>query len=182
MNTYATLWTRTKDYAGLGRFAGALTMALLIPNLGLPQWITGALVNALLLLSVDALGLSQTLVIGMVTPLAAALRGVLPLPLMVMIPFIALGNALFVSLYSAVRPANRWLALAVGALAKFALLYGAVTVLVAHPLRLVLAGASQPVNIPATILHMMSWPQLATALAGGLIAWTVRWAAQRAAR
>jgi hypothetical protein len=77
----------------LARLGLLLVLALLIPSLGLPQAITGPLVNALLILTVEIAGLGAALAIGMVTPMAALLRGVLPLPLMVMIPFIALGNA-----------------------------------------------------------------------------------------
>lgn len=181
MSTNSTVWARNKDFAGLARLVGGLALGLLIPNLGLPQWLTGPLVNALLLLSVDGIGLGEALAIGAITPLAAALRGVLPLPLLVMVPFIALGNATYVSLYAGLRPANRWLALGVASLCKFALLYTAVTVLVAHPLKLALAGATQVVALPQAIVQMMAWPQLATALAGGLIAWGVRWAAERKA-
>ncbi|MHB1293692.1 MAG: ECF transporter S component [Anaerolineae bacterium] len=182
MNANATVWTRNKDFAHLARLMGGLALGLLIPNLGLPQWLTGPLVNALLLLSIEGIGLGEALAIGAVTPMAAALRGVLPLPLLVMVPFIALGNAAFVSLYARLRPTSRWLALGVASVCKFALLYGAVTVLVAHPLKLVLSGATQAITIPQSIVQMMSWPQLATALAGGLIAWGVRWAAERQTR
>ncbi len=55
------------------------------------------LVNALLILTVLWLGVSQALFVGMVTPMGAALSGILPLPLWIMIPFIALGNAVLVS-------------------------------------------------------------------------------------
>ena len=74
-------------------------LALLIPGLGLPQAITGPLVNALLILTVETAGLGAALAVGMVTPMAGLLHGVLPLPLMVMIPFIALGNATLAGVY-----------------------------------------------------------------------------------
>ena len=62
------------------------------------------------------------------------------------------------------------LALIAGAVLKFAWLYGVTAWLVANPLQLVAGGAAQAVKLPPTLVTMMQWPQLATALAGGLIA------------
>ena len=106
----------------------------------------------------------------MVTPLGAALRGVLPLPMVVMIPFIALGNAVLVSVYAALRERNRAWALVAGAVAKFAVLFGSVTVLQLAPLTLTVGATANAVAIPAALAQMMSWPQLATALGGGILA------------
>ena len=87
-----------------------------------------------------------------------------------MIPFIALGNATLMGVYGALRARNRWLALGVAAVAKLAWLYATVTWLVVRTLQVVVGPAPQPVTIPAAIVHMMQWPQLATALVGGAIA------------
>jgi hypothetical protein len=111
--------------------------------------------------------------------MAALLRGVLPLPLMVMIPFIVLGNAALVGLYNALRSRNRWLGLIAGAAAKFSLLFITVTWLTARPLSLMIGGAAQAVTLPAALAQMMSWPQFATALAGGLLAFGVLGLAKR---
>jgi hypothetical protein len=157
----------------LAAFGLLLALALLIPALGLSQPITGPLVNALLLITVETLGLWPAIGLGMVTPLGGLLHGVLPLPLAVMIPFIMLGNATLVGAYSALRGRNRWLALAVAALAKFGVLYASVTFFAARPLQLALSGAARKVVMPGAIVHMMSWPQLVTALAGGLLAFAV---------
>lgn len=179
MNTREMIWTRNIEWASLVRLAVLMGAGLLITNLGLPQWLTGPLVNALLILTVVWGGISQAIFVGMVTPLGAALSGVLPLPLLVMIPFIALGNAVFVSIFGSLYGKNRWLALAVSAVVKAGFLYAAVTLLVARPLSLVIAGQAQPVVVPGTIVNMMSWPQALTALAGGLIAFGVNWGAAR---
>ncbi len=74
---------------------------------------------------------------------------------------------------------NRWLALVVAAVAKFALLYVAVTVLVAHPLNLMIAGQAQAIVVPQAIVAMMTWPQLLTAVAGGVIAFGVEFGSRR---
>ncbi len=171
------------DWIGLARLALAVALALAITNLGLPQAITGPLVNALLLLTVEALGVSQAMVVGMVTPIGAALRGILPLPLVVMIPFIALGNATLAAADAALRRPHPGLALLGRAVAKFAVLYASTALLRARPLLLAGPGGAQPVAIPEALWNMMRWPQLATALAGGLLAFGImglyHWASQR---
>ncbi len=144
----------------------AISAGLVIPLVGMPQWVTGPLVNALLILTGLWLGPSEAAIVGMVTPLSAAVRGVLPLPLLVMIPFIALGNAALVTVFGALRGRGHVLAACVASGAKFVVLYAAVTLLVARPLSLVMGGGAQVVTIPAAITEMMRWPQLATALAG----------------
>ena len=74
-------WVRALQVGGL------MVLGVLIPSLGMPQPITGPLVNALLILSVGTVGVGPAIIVGMMTPLSAVLHGVLPLPLMVMIPF-----------------------------------------------------------------------------------------------
>jgi hypothetical protein len=174
-------WQRTRGQ-DLARLALMLAAGLGISAIGLPQALTGPLVNAMLLLMVLSNGVSQAILVGMVTPLGAALSGVLPLPLWVMIPFIALGNTIFVSLFGALHVKNRWLALSIAALAKFAWLYALVSLLAARPLHLLIGGATQAVAIPPALTTMMSWPQLATALAGGLIAFSIEGIAKRITR
>jgi hypothetical protein len=182
MNTREMTWNRSIEWTSLGRLVLLMATGLLITNLGLPQYVTGPLVNALLILTVLWSGVSQALFVGMVTPMGAALSGVLPLPLWIMIPFIALGNAVLVTCFGGLRRTNRWVALTVAAVAKFAVLYLAVTVLVAHPLSLVIAGKAQAVVVPSAIVNMMTWPQLLTALAGGAIAFGVEFGSRRLAK
>lgn len=179
MNAREMTWGRSIDWSSLARLAGLMALGLLIPNLGMPQWLTGPLVNALLILTVLWLGVTQAIVVGMVTPLAAAMSGVLPLPLYLMIPFIALGNAVFVSVFGGLRGTNRWAALVIGAAAKFALLFVAVNILIARPFSLIVSGQTQAVVLPAAIASMMTWPQLLTAVAGGAIAFGIAWAGSR---
>lgn len=157
----------------LAAFGALLVLALLIPAFGWPQPVTGPLVNALLLLTVESLGLGPAIALGMLTPLGGLLHGVLPLPLAVMIPFIMVGNGALVSLYSVLRKRSCWLALGAGAVAKFAILFVAVSAFAAQPLALSVTGAYRTLVMPAAIVNMMSWPQLATAVAGGLLAFAI---------
>jgi hypothetical protein len=148
---------------------GLIGLGVLIPQLGLPQAITGPLVNALLILTVETAGIGPAVLVGLTTPLSALAHGVLPLPLMVMIPFIGIANAVLSTIYGALRTRSRWLALAAGAVLKFAWLYGVTSWLIAYPLQIAISGAAQPVALPPALVSMMQWPQLVTALAGGLI-------------
>ena len=163
VHSFDTIWPR------LGAFGLLLSAALVIPAFGWPQAITGTLVNALLLLTVELLGVGPAIALGTLTPLGGLMHGVLPLPMAVMIPFIMLGNATLVALYGALRGRNRYLALGVAAGAKCAVLYAAVTALALRPLALTVGGAAKPVAMPPALIAMMAWPQLVTALAGGLL-------------
>jgi hypothetical protein len=129
MNTESMIRSRTAWHRA-ARLTLGIALALCIPLLGLPQAITGTLVNALLFTAVATMGTGQAMMLGMITPLSAALRGVLPLPLALMIPFIAMGNATLAGIYGALRARHRGAAVVIAAVTKFALLYAAVTLLI----------------------------------------------------
>ncbi len=174
MKTESAIWSPSAIWTGALRFALALASALAITNMGLPQYVTGPLVNALLLLTLEWCGLGQAMLVGMITPVGAALRGILPLPLWVMMPFIAVGNAAFVGVFHLLRKRSRVVALAAAAVVKFAWLYAAVTVLLVWPLQVSVGGRVATVAIPQAVVNMMRWPQLGTALAGGILAFGVQ--------
>jgi hypothetical protein len=157
-------WTRVMLTVGL------IVLGVAIPQMGLPQAITGPLVNALLLLAVETVGVGAAVLVGLSTPLSALANGVLPLPLMVMIPFIGIANAILSTVYGALKGRNRGLALVAGAALKFVWLFGVTAWLTAAPLQVAFGGTTSAVKLPPTLVTMMQWPQLATALAGGLIA------------
>lgn len=170
MEAKSVTLNRSAVWAEAAKFTLALAAALAITNMGLPQYVTGPLVNALLLLTLEWCGLGQAMVVGMVTPVGAALRGILPLPLWVMMPFIAVGNAALVGMFALLRKRSRLLALVAAAVVKFAWLYAAVTALVVWPLHVAVGGNVAAVAIPQAMVNMMRWPQLGTALVGGVLA------------
>jgi len=179
MNVRIRALGRNSSWIQAVRLGMLIALGLLIPRLGLPQPITGPLVNALLILAAEMMGVGPAMFVGMVTPLSALLNGVLPLPLMVMVPFIALGNMTLMGLYGALHTRSRWLALGLAAAAKFACLYAAVEWMIARPLTVAIGTAPQAVTIPAALAQMMQWPQLATALVGGAIAFAILDGARR---
>jgi hypothetical protein len=161
------VWTQFLQMAAL------VLAALFLTSLRMPQFITGTLVNALLILTVEYIGLPQAIGIGMITPIGGSLSGILPLPLLIMVPFISLANALLVSIYKTFSRINNVLALILAAFAKFAMLYAVVTIFFVRPLTILIAGHPQTAVISQAIVNMMRWPQLFTALTGGILALTI---------
>jgi len=135
------------------------------------QFITGSIVNLMLIISVMTCGLPTGLTVGIFTPVLPTLLGFGPLwPI---VPFIAAGNMALVTVWHFVgnrELVNKYLAygiaLLTGAAAKFLVLYFGV-VQIAIPFILGL-----PEDSPGSIAmsFMFSWPQLVTASIGGACA------------
>lgn len=134
--------------------------------------ITGSLVNCLLIISVIRCGLKSGLWVAVLSPVTAKLLGIGPL--WSLIPLIVLANGIFVFIWhislgeKGLKDRKRCcFALLAAAFAKFLLLYvGIVKILL--PLFLHLPEKQEKI-----ISGLFSIPQLATALAGGLLALTV---------
>ena len=128
------------------------------------QFITGPIVNATLLIAVALLGMRDALLIGLIPSSIALAVGLLPPVLAPMIPFIIVGNAILVITFGYLRQRNYWLGLVSGSILKFAFLFGTSSIVISLLLNQSLASS---------VAVMMSWPQLVTALAGGVIAYGV---------
>lgn len=147
----------------LARVGVLLALALIVPMLGLPQPVTGPAVNAVLLLAALEVGPAGAASIGLITPWIALIRGQLPAPLAPAVPFIMAGNATIVLVYWLVVRLTRsrtlewgsWLGMALGALAKYLVISGAVNLLL---------------HLPPKLAVAMGTPQLVTALTGGAAA------------
>lgn len=133
------------------------------------QLITGSIVNALLFISASALGLESAFLLCLIPSLISIYTGLLPLALAPMIPFIMTGNALLVLVFSkltnpsaSLRARNFWAGAIPAAFIKFIFIWS-VGMILANS---VLHGISK------TVLLMISWPQLATAIAGAAIAFS----------
>lgn len=137
---------------------GIASAAPLIRN----QFITGPIVNATLLIAVALLGMRDGLLIGLIPSSTALAVGLLPPVLAPMIPFIIVGNAILVVTFGYLRSKNYWLGLVSGSVLKFAFLFGTSSIVI----NLLLDQ-----KVATSVAVMMSWPQLVTALAGGLLAY-----------
>jgi len=126
----------------------------------LNQLITGSIVNALLFISASVLGLESAFFLCLVPSLISLYTGLLPLALAPMIPFIMTGNALMVLIFSKFSKNNFWFGAIPAAFVKFIFIWCAGMVLANSILH----------GIAKNVLLMISWPQLATAIAGSAIA------------
>ena len=152
----------------LTRFVVALSLILTIELIGLPQPVTGPLINAMLLLIALLISPAAGVIAGTLTPLVALLRGQLPFVLWPMVPFIAIGNALWVTLFSAIRRSaplpcglSPWFGVLAAAITKALWLYAAARLLLPFVFG---------IHLPAQLLALMAAPQLFTALFGGAVA------------
>lgn len=151
----------------LTRLVLLIAITLILEMIGLPQPFTGPLVNLMLVLTTLITGVSGGIALGAITPLIALLRGQLPPPLAPFVPFILVGNGLYVLLFALLYGAGQglplrswraWLGILTGSAVKFVWLFTAARLLV--PLLFTRA-------LPPPLVAAMALPQLFTAMAGG---------------
>ena len=153
----------------------ALLVALQALTKGFGQFVTGSCVNAVLAVTVLTAGLGSGIVVAVLSPVLAYLLGIAPQILV--LPAIMVGNTVFVVLLRLIAGTDSrkvgqqiaaWL---IAALGKFAVLYLIVVKVVCGvmaPSLLAAGTLKEPMlkALPATF----SWPQLVTALIGGVLA------------
>ena len=153
----------TNLITSIQRITLLIIFAVSIPAIAHIQWITGPLVNALLFLAVIYCGLSGAILVGIIPSVIALSVGLLPVPLAPAVPYIMVSNAIMVIIFAAFRKQSYWLGVGFGALLKFGFLFMITSTIV---------KLASP-QIAPKIAAMLSWPQLATALIGGGIAWGI---------
>ena len=162
----------------ISRLIFLITLTLIFQMLGLPPVFTGPIINMMLILTSLVISPVAACILGVLTPIFAALRGQLPGFMLPMIPFIMIANSVLILLFTAFRtffakwlqndnillsiPA--WLGLIIGSFFKFLLLYYAARVLL--PLFL-------GIDLRDVVIRAMSLPQFFTALAGGTLAFII---------
>ena len=145
-------------------FAILLGISIAAPLLRLPQLLAGTIVNATLFAAVVLVGPRAAVSIGILPSLFAILSGQLPAPLAPLVPLIMVGNALLVVVFQVLRERSWWWGVGAAAVVKFAWLYGAASIL---------ATGLLPATAVPVALMVLGWPQLVTALAGGVLAYAV---------
>ena len=160
----------------------ALLLALQWATLGTKafagQYITGSLVNCVLAVSALTAGLSGGLVIALLSPIFAYLLGIAPQ--LVVVPAIMAGNCALVLVLWAMGRGNApmWrkaVAVVLAAVCKFVVLYLLVVQVICGVGASFLLGQSffgAPVLLQPMIQALpltFSWPQLVTALIGGVL-------------
>jgi len=134
---------------------------------GIGQILVGPAVNAILILAATICGLWLGVAVGILTPLLAWILGQLAAPLAPFIPFIIVGNLIFVILYYNFRKINKYgdiIGIIIGAIFKFLFLFLSATKIV-----VALNIFTNP-KIIKTLSVAMGVLQLITALVGGMIA------------
>lgn len=137
-------------------FAGIM-LAPLFPN----QFISGPIVNALLIIITVMLGLRSGILMCFVPSLMALVGGLLPAIMAPFIPFIMVSNIIMVFLFHKLRLKNYWLGAGVGSITKFIFIF------ITSQLFFNFFVAQA---ISKNIALMMSWNQLYSAALGSLIA------------
>lgn len=158
--------TRTLEkinYTTIAKFIVLIGVASLAPFF-LSQQITGPLVNATLFIATAILGLTGAVMIAIVPSVIAATVGTLPAVLTPMIPFIITGNIFLVLAFYYLKEKNYWLGMVSGSVLKYLFLFGTSTFIIQFVIKS--EAADQ-------VAFLMSWPQLITALIGGIIAWPI---------
>lgn len=132
----------------------AIILPALLAHTPQNQWITGTIVNAIIFLAVWRVGVVNAALMAALPSSIALLRGLLPAPMAILIPYIIISNLILIAVFYATK--KRLLAGVIAAsFAKFIFL---------------LAISLFFVKTAGLLITMAQWPQLVTALAGGLIA------------
>lgn len=158
------------DIKELTQFLTLAGLAILIPAFFHIQWVTGPIVNAILIITCLLLGIKRAMVIALVPSLIALSVGLLPAVLALAVPFIMLSNIVYVLVIDYVynnfgsHDKSYWWGILLGSGLKFVVLFlsaGFVVKLFTSE------------TIAVKIGQMMTWTQFATALLGGMLAWIV---------
>jgi hypothetical protein len=145
-------------------------LAIFLPFFLHLQLVTGPIINAILIITLFLVGIRSAMVLALVPSLMALSGGLLPPILAPAVPFIMISNMIFVLtvdyIYQYFKDENKgyWLGIVAGAGLKFIFLLLSVNFISELLIKQELA---------VKVAQMMSWPQFATAVAGGLIAWVV---------
>jgi len=158
------------DASAIASFLGLSAVAVFLPFVIHLQWITGPIINAILILILFIVGIRSALLICLVPSIMALAGGLLPMPLAPIVPFIMIGNVIFIlSIDYFYRLAQKqfngyWMGVIVGGALKYLFIWFTANLM----LGLILKN-----NLAVAVARIVSWPQFATALAGGVIAWVI---------
>lgn len=149
-----------------------LALAVVFQSLGqaypyINQVFVGPVINTVLIITACLCGMWWAAAVGTLTPIIAYLTGILNTSMGPFIPFIILGNAIFVISFGILykyKQYGKYLGLLLGAFLKFLFLSFSATKLI-YVLEL---GIKPPVA--KKLAEMMGTLQLVTALTGGLLA------------
>jgi hypothetical protein len=158
------------DTAAIASAIGLSVIATFLPFVIHIPLITGPIINALLILILFIVGIRYALLMCFVPSLMALAGGLLPFVLAPVIPFIMLGNVIFILSIDYFYRASKkqyngyWIGVFLGAALKYLFIWFNTNLMIGFILR---------EQISAAVARTVSWPQFATAAAGGVIAWAI---------
>ena len=158
------------DAMSVGKFLTLAGVATILPFFIHLQWLTGPIVNAILIILLFVVGIRSALLVCLIPSIMALSGGLLPAILAPVVPFIMISNVILVLsvewFYEIFKNSEKgyWAGVLVGALLKFLFLFFSVNIIAKLLLKQDLA---------VKVAQMMSWPQFATAILGGAIAYAV---------
>lgn len=156
------------DVKKISAILGISLLMLFVPRIIPYQLVAGSIVNAVLILSLVMYGFRPTFILCFVPSMVALFSGMLPTVIAPILPFVMISNVVFISVIYFFRKTfsqenkGYWFGIVLGAFAKFLFLFLSVNIIS----RLLVRQ-----EIAQKILTMFSWPQLFTAISGGVVAY-----------
>jgi hypothetical protein len=163
MNNTKVLAINREKIISLSVFLSLICIASIVP-LFHRQNITGPIVNATLFISTFTLGAQAGIALGLIPSVIALSAGLLAPVLAPMVPFIMISNSILVLVFDALKNKNYWLRVIASSFLKFIFLYATSSVVINLLLKK---------EVAAQVAIMMSWPQLFTAVGGGILAYLI---------
>jgi hypothetical protein len=164
-----TLVDSRSQVVSVVQFIALLSVAIFAPAINI-QAVTGTLVNSTLFISVALLGIPAAILIGIIPSVVSVATGALASPIAPMVPFIILSNSILALTFSKMRKKSYWRSVVAASFVKFAFLSVASSFVI---------GYFVSEKVAAKIALLMSYPQLLTALSGGVLAYVVLGAMKR---
>ena len=146
----------------------AMLVAVQFITRALGQIVTGSCVNFVLAVCALTCGVWSASIVAVISPFCAFLLGI-GTPIIRLVPFIGLGNFVYVFLICLLEGriklgrASRAAVILIAAVAKFATLFVSIT-------KIILPLMALPEAKTAVLSASFTWPQLITALIGGALA------------
>lgn len=137
-----------------------LRVILGLPNNIFSQLLVGTLVNLCLLVATAGAGILSGIIISLIAPVVAFLQN--SVPAFWVVPFIAIGNMAIVIIYGMLYKKSKIFGFTLGAVLKTAILWVGISIVGISVFGL------PPAVVPIVQLNF-TWPQLITAMAGGIL-------------
>lgn len=156
--------------ASITTFLSLSGIAIVMPFFFHIQLATGPMINAIFILVLFFCGIRSAMVLALIPSLMALAGGLLPAVLAPAVPFIMISNVIYVvlidTIYNRMKDGDKgfWIGLGVASFVKFVFLYLSVNFI---------AKLLIKQELVTKVAQMMSWPQLFSALVGGVIAWGI---------